>query len=101
MTWSGEYVHAAPWSTGSQGNANVSHGCTGMSTGNAEWFFDTVREGDIVRVVGSEGEDMDPFGNGFGDWNLSWEKWQKGSALHEGAPDSPQTLQAARLRPHV
>ncbi len=101
VTWSGEYVHAAPWSTGSQGNANVSHGCTGMSTGNAEWFFDTVREGDIVKVVGSEGEDMDPFGNGFGDWNLSWEKWQKGSALHEGAPDSPQTLQAARLRPHV
>lgn len=101
VTWSGEYVHAAPWSTGSQGNANVSHGCTGMSTSNAEWFFDTVRMGDIVKVVGSEGEDMDPFGNGFGDWNLSWEKWQQGSALHEGAPDSPQTLQTARLRPHV
>ena len=24
---SGEFVHAAPWSTGSQGSANVSHGC--------------------------------------------------------------------------
>ncbi|CAM5706645.1 Lipoprotein-anchoring transpeptidase ErfK/SrfK OS=Streptomyces microflavus OX=1919 GN=Smic_18920 PE=4 SV=1 [Streptomyces microflavus] len=101
VTWSGEYVHAAPWSTGSQGNANVSHGCTGMSTGNAEWFFDTVRQGDIVKVVGSAGETMTPFDNGFGDWNLSWEKWQKGSALNEGVPDSPQTLQAARLRPHV
>ena len=32
VTWSGEYVHAAPWSAGSQGYANVSHGCTGMST---------------------------------------------------------------------
>ncbi|MDX2916019.1 L,D-transpeptidase, partial [Streptomyces griseiscabiei] len=33
--------HAAPWSTGSQGYANVSHGCTGMSMGNAAWFYDT------------------------------------------------------------
>ena len=45
VTWSGEYVHAAPWSVGSQGYANVSHGCTGMSTGNAAWFFETVRRG--------------------------------------------------------
>lgn len=44
---------------------------------------------------------MTPFDNGFGEWNLSWAKWQKGSALNEGVPDSPQTLQAARLRPHV
>ncbi|MFC9863890.1 MULTISPECIES: L,D-transpeptidase [unclassified Streptomyces] len=101
VTWSGEYVHAAPWSTGSQGSANVSHGCTGMSTGDAEWFFDTVREGDIVKVVGSEGETMTPFDNGFGDWNLSWEKWQKGSALQNGTPDSGNTVQAARLRPQV
>ena len=35
VTYSGEFVHAAPWSVGSQGNANVSHGCTGMSTANA------------------------------------------------------------------
>ena len=35
VTYSGEFVHAAPWSVGSQGNANVSHGCTGMSTDNA------------------------------------------------------------------
>ncbi|MEU8676754.1 Ig-like domain-containing protein [Streptomyces sp. NPDC048560] len=103
VTWSGEYVHAAPWSTGSQGNANVSHGCTGMSMDNAEWFYETVRQGDIVKVVGSIGDMMTPFDNGFGDWNLSWEKWQEGSALHEGAPDSPvrNTVQAARLRPHV
>ncbi|GAA2987930.1 L,D-transpeptidase [Streptomyces fulvorobeus] len=103
VTWSGEYVHAAPWSTGSQGNANVSHGCTGMSTDDAEWFFETVRQGDIVKVVGSIGDTMTPFDNGFGDWNLSWEKWQKGSALHNGTPDSPagNTVQAARLRPHV
>ena len=32
VTYSGEFLHAAPWSVGSQGHANVSHGCTGMST---------------------------------------------------------------------
>ncbi|MFD7868310.1 Ig-like domain-containing protein [Streptomyces sp. NPDC057682] len=102
VTWSGEYVHAAPWSTGSQGYANVSHGCTGMSTSEAEWFFNTVREGDIVKVVGSEGETMTPFDNGYGDWNLSWAKWQKGSALtNSTTPDRVDTVRAARLRPQV
>ncbi|MEY9963655.1 lipoprotein-anchoring transpeptidase ErfK/SrfK [Streptacidiphilus sp. MAP12-16] len=81
VTWSGEYVHAAPWSVASQGVANVSHGCTGMSTGNAHWFYDTFHRGDLVQVVNSLGGRMEPFGNGFGDWNLSWADWQKGSAL--------------------
>ncbi|MDX3381195.1 Ig-like domain-containing protein [Streptomyces niveiscabiei] len=81
VTWSGEYVHAAPWSVDSQGSANVSHGCTGMSTGNAAWFYENVREGDVVKVINSYGDDMEPFGNGFGDWNVTWKKWQEGSAL--------------------
>jgi hypothetical protein len=84
VTWSGEYVHAAPWSQGSQGYANVSHGCTGMSTANAEWLFEHVRPGDIVKVVNSDGPTMTPFDNGFGDWNLSWSQWKQGSALAGG-----------------
>ncbi|MFI7411810.1 Ig-like domain-containing protein [Streptomyces sp. NPDC049627] len=99
VTWSGEYVHAAPWSVGSQGYANVSHGCTGMSTANAEWFFDNVREGDIVKVINSYGNTMEPFGNGFGDWNLDWKKWRTGSALLGGTPDGPSPSERARLRP--
>ncbi|MFE9447790.1 Ig-like domain-containing protein [Streptomyces sp. NPDC006739] len=99
VTWSGEYVHAAPWSVGSQGYENVSHGCTGMSTGNAEWFFDTVREGDIVKVVNSNGDPMEPFGNGFGDWNVTWAKWRTGSALANGRPDGPAPEAAVRLQP--
>jgi lipoprotein-anchoring transpeptidase ErfK/SrfK len=99
LTWSGEYVHAAPWSVGSQGYANVSHGCTGMSTSNAEWFFDTVHEGDVVKVVNSDGNTMEPFGNGFGDWNVDWKKWRDGSALVAGTPDAPSAEQVARLRP--
>lgn len=101
VTWSGEYVHAAPWSTGSQGYANVSHGCTGMSNAQAQWFFNTVREGDLVSVVGSQGATMTPFDNGYGDWNLSWAKWQQGSALQNNATPDGSTVEAARLRPEV
>lgn len=72
-----------------------------MSTADAEWFFQTVREGDIVEVVGSDGETMTPFDNGFGDWNLSWQEWLKGSALHGGTPDTGTDVTAARLRPQV
>jgi len=86
VTQSGEYVHAAPWSEGSQGSANVR-------------FFDTVRPGDIVKVENSNGDTMAPFGNGFGDWNLSWENWRTGSALLKGTPDEPSPADKARLRP--
>lgn len=99
VTWSGEYVHAAPWSVGSQGYENVSHGCTGMSTSNAEWFFDHIHEGDIVKVVNSNGNPMEPFGNGFGDWNVDWKKWRTGSALINGTPDGPAPQDALRLQP--
>ncbi|MFI6032712.1 Ig-like domain-containing protein [Streptomyces sp. NPDC051315] len=98
VTWSGEYVHAAPWSVGSQGYANVSHGCTGMSTANASWFFANVREGDVVQVVNSYGHTMETFGNGFGDWNIDWTKWRAGSALTTGGEHKP-AQNPARLRP--
>lgn len=105
VTLSGEYLHAAPWSEASQGVANVSHGCTGMSMEAAEWFFTLVRPGDIVTVVGSDGDDMAPFGNGFGDWNLTWNEWRAGSALNRPAqettttPPSAAGADQARLRP--
>ncbi|WP_326599448.1 L,D-transpeptidase [Streptomyces sp. NBC_01803] len=100
LTWSGEYVHGAPWSVGSQGVDNVSHGCTGLSTENARWFYELVKPGDIVEHVNGFGEDMAPFGNGFGDWNLSWEAWLEGSAL--GAEDQPAADRPeGRLAPRV
>lgn len=98
VTWSGEYVHAAPWSIDSQGSANVSHGCTGMSTGNAAWFYENVREGDVVKVINSYGDEMEPFGNGFGDWNVAWKKWEEGSAL-TGKKGAPRDV--TRLRPEA
>lgn len=50
ITSGGVYVHGAPWSVGSQGYANVSHGCINLSPDNAAWYFDTVRVGDPVIV---------------------------------------------------
>lgn len=50
VTWGGVYIHSAPWSVGSQGSANVSHGCINLSPENAEWYFSTVQVGDPVIV---------------------------------------------------
>jgi len=79
VTYSGEFVHAAPWSVGSQGHANVSHGCTGMSTDNAYWLYQMTRRGDVVEYTGSDRQ-MEPT-NGYGDWNVAWPDYRAGSAL--------------------
>lgn len=50
ITWGGVYVHSAPWSVGSQGYANVSHGCINLSPDNALWYFNTVGIGDPVVI---------------------------------------------------
>lgn len=51
VTWSGVYVHSAPWSVDSQGYANVSHGCINLSPDNAAWYFNNVNVGDPIEVV--------------------------------------------------
>ncbi|WP_432537050.1 L,D-transpeptidase [Kineococcus arenarius] len=79
LTNSGEFLHAAPWSVSSQGSANVSHGCTGMSTEDARWMFEHSKVGDVVVFTGSDRGMED--GNGFTVWNESWEEWTAGSAL--------------------
>ena len=53
ITDGGEFVHAAPWSVGAQGNSNVSHGCVNLAPVNAAWFFNFSQRGDIVNVVNS------------------------------------------------
>jgi lipoprotein-anchoring transpeptidase ErfK/SrfK len=50
VTWGGVYVHGAPWSTGSQGYENVSHGCINLSPDNADWYYNMVRIGDPIIV---------------------------------------------------
>ena len=77
LSWSGTFTHAAPWSVGSQGRTNVSHGCINMSTANAQWLFNFTRRGDPVEVVNSPAKPKlyDP---GMADWNIPWEQWKVG-----------------------
>ena len=72
VTYSGEFIHAAPWSVGSQGYANVSHGCTGMCTDNAGWLYSISKRGDVVEYTGTDR--YMTLDNGYGDWNLALER---------------------------
>ncbi|MGZ4437424.1 MAG: L,D-transpeptidase [Nocardioidaceae bacterium] len=80
VTYSGEFLHAAPWSVGTQGSQNTSHGCVGMSTANAAWLYNLTRRGDVVEVTGSDRQMT--LTNGYGDWNESFAQWRAGSALN-------------------
>ena len=79
LTWSGQYIHSAPWSVGDQGRRNVSHGCVNVSPSNARWLFTNTLIGDPVTVKGTE--DKLGYGDGWTPWNVSWEQFTKGSAL--------------------
>ncbi|MFI9525909.1 L,D-transpeptidase [Micromonospora rosaria] len=78
-TWGGEFIHAAPWSEGDQGNTNVSHGCANVSTTAADWLMGVTQVGDLITVKGTE-VDLEP-GNGWTAWNVSWDEYVRGSAL--------------------
>jgi len=83
ISWSGEYVHSAPWSVSQQGRANVSHGCVNASPANAQWFYNLSRRGDVVIVTGTP-RPLES-GNGWTDWNMTWAQWTAGSALGDSA----------------
>ena len=79
ISWSGEFVHSAPWSVADQGRRNVSHGCVNISPANAQWFYDTFGPGDIVDIRNT-GVPL-PATDGYGDWVIPWSQWVAGSAL--------------------
>jgi lipoprotein-anchoring transpeptidase ErfK/SrfK len=79
LTYTGEFLHAAPWSVADQGHDNVSHGCTGMSTSNAGWLYHMSLRGDVVVTTGTTRHMT--LTNGYGDWNESFAQYQQGSAL--------------------
>ena len=92
VTYSGEFVHAAPWSVGSQGRANVSHGCIGMSTSNGQWLYDQTLVGDVVEVSGTG--NVQNLGNGITVWNETWPSW-----LERSATGSVSTVATGTLKP--
>ncbi len=79
LTNSGEFLHSAPWNTAHFGRNNASHGCVGMSNGNAGWLYTHMLIGDPVITTGTHRRVED--GNGWSDWNLSYAQYKKGSAL--------------------
>nr|WP_238488590.1 Ig-like domain-containing protein [Actinoplanes flavus] len=79
ITYSGQFIHAAPWSEGVQGKRNVSHGCVNVSEALGEWLFQRTMMGDVITVSGTE--DKLKNGNGWTDWNMSYAEYKKGSYL--------------------
>ncbi|MEU9252278.1 Ig-like domain-containing protein [Streptomyces sp. NPDC048270] len=81
LTWSGMYAHAAPWNSGNFGRANTSSGCVGMSDSDAKDFFAKSQIGDPFEVVGGGSKGNADIGNGYGEWNLTFDQWKAKSAL--------------------
>ncbi|RCH66764.1 hypothetical protein DT019_21810 [Streptomyces sp. SDr-06] len=83
LTESGTYVHQNERADTEAGRHNVTHGCVGLATdGTARRFYDQIRVGDVVTVTGGK-KDIVATGNGYGDWNLTWEQWLAQSAAGE------------------
>ena len=96
LTWSGTFVHSAPWSVDNQGFANVSHGCVNLSAAHGQIFFDQSRYGDVVIVKNSSrpATDLVRSGDpGMADWNMSWSQYVAASALKQEVTTTPLATQ--------
>ena len=87
FTWSGDYIHSAPWSVGDQGNSNVSHGCVNLGPSYAPIYYQMEVPGDPVVVTGSPLNGA--FDDGWTDWFLSWSQVLHCSALHQAVVAGP------------
>jgi len=75
LTWSGMFLHSAPWSVYAQGHFNVSHGCVNIGPSNAKWIYQNALIGDPVSVSGTRIH-VAP-GNGWTAWDMSWDDYIK------------------------
>jgi hypothetical protein len=57
----------------------VVHGCTNVSQKNAKFLFDLTKIGDVHIVKGTPRKLA--WGNGWTDWDKTWDEYVKGSAL--------------------
>jgi lipoprotein-anchoring transpeptidase ErfK/SrfK len=86
-TYSGDYIHDAPWSVTQQGNTNVSHGCLNTSPAHSQAYYNLAVPGDPVTVTGSPAPGK--WDDGWTVWFLSWDQLLAGSALHEAVQAGP------------
>ena len=75
----GEYVHSMASTVWAQGEQNVSHGCVNSPPKDARWFYKWSYRGDPVIVTGSKRKLE--WNNGLSYYEMSWNRWVKGSAL--------------------
>lgn len=80
LTYSGEYLHSAPWNIANIGHRDTSNGCTNLLPKVAVRLYHFLRIGDVVEYPNADGPPM-TLGQGYGDWNLTWSQWQTGGAL--------------------
>jgi len=73
ISYSGEYLHSAPWNMADHGKRNSSHGCINLSPEDAQWVFDNFILGDVVEVKNSP--KPLPVWDGLGDWQLSYDQY--------------------------
>lgn len=52
-----------------------------MSDADADWLYSRIRVGDPFEIKGAEAKGTVAPNNGFGDWNVSWDRWREKSAL--------------------
>jgi lipoprotein-anchoring transpeptidase ErfK/SrfK len=93
VTYTGEYLHSAPWNCIGQpgcagpanniGRANSSNGCTNLRPADAERLYRFLRVGDVVRYPNADGRQMQ-LQDGYGDWNIDWSQWLTGGLLSTG-----------------
>ncbi|MET9290408.1 Ig-like domain-containing protein [Streptomyces sp. NPDC003077] len=88
LSTSGTFIHGNYWGSPSiYGRVGTSHGCVGLqdvkgAQGDTpgKWFYDNSLIGDVVWVKNSADKTIAP-DNGLNGWNMSWDKWQAGSAV--------------------
>ncbi|WP_115685966.1 L,D-transpeptidase [Corynebacterium senegalense] len=78
LSYSGIYVHSAPWALWALGSRNQSHGCINASPADAAWFLQNVKRGDPVEVVNTYGGTLSGT-DGLGYWNIPWDQWEAGN----------------------
>jgi lipoprotein-anchoring transpeptidase ErfK/SrfK len=83
----GFYIHSAPWSVGSQGNQNVSHGCVNLSEARAIEFYNFSQVGDVV-VIKNTPRAADQ-SDGEGDWQIPFDQYpNSGGTVTAPAPSN-------------
>lgn len=84
----GEFIHANPASSGSQGSSNVTHGCVNLSNADGHEYFQSAMYGDPVEVTNS-GKELSEADGDIWDWTVPWDEWRGMSALSQPEPPAP------------